>query len=371
MLGVIGANGSGKTTLLKILSQATAPTSGRVVQYGKQIPIIDIGSGFHPDLSGRENIFLYGTVMLGMKKSEIQENLKSIIDFSELGNFIDEPLKNYSNGMYLRLALSVALFCKLDILLLDEVFSVGDSAFMLKSYDKMSHIIAQSASVVFASHDMNDIIRLCSTCMWLEKGQIKMTGNTNEVVASYMASNEHLLQNRLGLESLALHGKAEWNTTDAPTTEHFCIKTISVRNAGGSHPQTELDYDFPIVFDIEYEKKIATCEIGFSLILTDHYGTALLTSPQYLDIKNENKFLGKTGTFRSTCVIPGQLLNLGIYKINVRILLNHFDIVMYLTSVLTFRIISKNDRQSDILKMTPMKFVPAFQWEFSELGGIN
>ncbi len=365
-LGIIGSNGSGKTTLLKILSQATAPTTGKVVQYGKLIPIIDIGSGFHPDISGRENIFLYGTVMLGMKKSDIQINVNNIIDFSELGRFIDEPIKNYSNGMYLRLALSVALFCKLDVLLLDEVFSVGDSAFMLKSHDKINKIIKQAATVILASHNMDDIMRFCNKCLWLEKGEIKMMGDTATVISSYLASNEYLSENGSVLETLSLHCKKDWLAEDAPQAPEFRLISVSIRNEGEENAHESLDYNLPIVVDIVYDKIHADCDIGFTLMLTDHYSTPLLATSHYFDVVNNQTLYGSKGVFRYTCTIPGQHLNLGIYKINIRVFLNDLEPSEYVSEVLTFRIVSGNKKQADMLKNIPIKFVSAFPWEIRE-----
>lgn len=370
-LGIIGSNGSGKTTLLKILSQATVPTHGQVIQYGRIIPIIDIGSGFHPDLSGRENIFLYGTMMLGMERKEIHERVNDIIDFSELENFIDEPVKNYSNGMYLRLALSVALFCRLDVLLLDEIFSVGDSGFMLKSYDKLSKIIRQETTVILASHSMDDIMRMCNKCLWLEKGVIKMIGNTSEVVSSYMTFNQHLLKNHLQLESLSLHCTKEWSRQNAPQTEHFRLNKIFIRNETNESAHNEIDYNSPIVIEFVYEKIMAECEIGFTILLTDHYGTALLATSQYLDIETISCTLGKEGTFKYVCTIPARLLNLGIYKINLQVFLNDQTPLINVSDILTFKLVCENERQTAGLTKMPVKVTAHFNWKLTSLTHVN
>ena len=366
-LGVIGSNGSGKTTLLKILSQATAPTFGRIVQYGKLIPIIDIGSGFHPDLSGRENIFLYGTVMLGMKKAEIEANLADIIDFSELGNFIDEPIKNYSNGMYLRLALSIALFCKLDILLLDEIFSVGDRAFMLKSYDKMNAIIEQAATVVLASHSMDDIMRFCNKCIWLEKGEIKMMGNPNEVIAAYLHSNRHLLETISAMQSLALNKRTEWTIAEAPQNEYFRLVSATMQSGDAAARDAEMNYNYSAVIEITYEKTIADCEIGLTIMIADHYNTPLiLTTHCFEEIENKS-FYGVSGTIRYTCIIPKQLLNIGIYRVNLATFINNLSPSLYVSNVLTFKVVSDNEKQTSFLEKNPIKLTPAFSWSLMKL----
>ncbi|MFN8321306.1 MAG: polysaccharide ABC transporter ATP-binding protein [Chitinophagales bacterium] len=366
-LGIIGANGSGKTTLLKILSQVTPPTSGKIIQYGKLIPIIDIGSGFHPDLTGRENIFLYGTIMLGMTKSEIEKNIPDIIEFSELGHFINEPIKNYSNGMYLRLALSVALFCKLDVLLLDEVFSVGDNAFMQKSYEKINQIIKQAATVVLASHNLDDIMRICNKCMWLDKGEIKMIGNTNEIISAYVISNGQQLEDRLLTDQFHTQNHAEWTLEEAPQTEHFLLNSVSIYNNTSPEDTLEFDYNLPMQVEIVYTKKQNDCEIGFSIMITDHYNTPLLLSSHNFDSQNNFSEFGQLGTFKYSCIIAAKFLNLGIYKINLSAFINNQSPLLYVKDVLTFRVTSNITSQSTILRGNPTKLAPSFIWELCKL----
>jgi lipopolysaccharide transport system ATP-binding protein len=366
-LGIIGSNGSGKTTLLKILSQAIAPSAGRATIGGKLIPIIDIGSGFHPDLTGRENVFLYGTVMLGMTKNEIQEQLNAIIDFSELGQFIDEPLKNYSNGMYLRLALSVALFCKLDILLLDEVFSVGDSSFMLKSYDKMSQIIKQAATVILASHNMDDIMRICNKCLWLEKGVIKMFGNTNDIVSAYLSSSELLSREHSGLSSFVIQQERTWTQQSAPQSKEFQLVSMCIKNEGDDLPKNSIDYNLPIYIEIEYEKLLPDCDIAFVLIFADYYNTTLLITSSVFHKNNVRSLKGETGTYKQRCIFPKQLLNLGVYKINLQAVLNESDPLILIPNILSFHVTTPDNDQSRILKGNPVRFVPTLPWEINKV----
>ncbi len=362
-LGIIGSNGSGKTTLLKILSQSTAPSSGTVTHYGRMIPIIDIGSGFHPDLSGRENIYLYGTVMLGLKKATISKNIAQIIDFSELGEFIDEPVKNYSNGMYLRLALSIALFCDLDILLLDEIFSVGDSSFMQKSYEKMSQIIKSSATVILASHNMDDIMRVCKKCLWLEKGVIKMQGNTNEVISAYMEANQI---NSGESTQTQLKAISAWSSSDAPQTPHYRLRSVSIHHEGQKAPDPEIDYNLPFTITIECEKLTADSEVGFSVILTDSYNTTLLITANRFHGDTPELAYGRTGVFRYTCQVPAQLLTIGIYKIHLEASLDPYQL-QRVSDVLVFQIRSSIPEQIIILKRIPIKIVPTFLWRLTQI----
>jgi lipopolysaccharide transport system ATP-binding protein len=359
-LGIIGANGSGKTTLLKLLSQATKPTAGRILLRGKTVSILDIGSGFHPDLSGRANVKLYGKMMLGMSDAEIEKSLPDIIEFSELNQFIDEPIKNYSNGMYLRLALSIALFCRLDILLLDEVFSVGDNAFMVKSYDKMNQIIKQAATIVLASHNMDDILRVCNKCLWLEKGEIKQFGYTEEVFAAYSQANQVLLEAYATPNHTLFSSHKKWEPENAPQNEDIKITGISIRN---NIIQTEIfDYNDPIIIAIDYTTTNPLQQIGFSIDITDYVGNPLLTSSSNLDENFCHAPNGQIGEFTCQCHLPAKFFNQGIYKINLSVLVNNTELVIKQKDVLSFKIIARETIQQEILKSTPIKLVPTLYW---------
>lgn len=187
-LGIIGRNGAGKTTILKLISKIIYPDRGRVWSNGRIGAFIELGAGLHPELSGRENIFLYGAI-LGMKKKEIQERFADIIDFSEIKRFLDLPIKKYSSGMYSRLGFSVCAFCNPDILLVDEVLAVGDVNFQKKCLEKM-HSMAREKTVVFVSHDMEAIKSICSRVIYLANGKIKKQGNAKKVINYYLRDME-------------------------------------------------------------------------------------------------------------------------------------------------------------------------------------
>lgn len=187
-LGVIGPNGSGKSTLLKILSRITLPTRGEAHLFGKTSSILEIGVGFHPELTGRENIFLNGAI-LGFSKREIEKDFEAIVDFSGIGKFIDTPVKYYSSGMYLRLAFATATapILRPDIILLDEIMAVGDVKFYNKSLERMYNIAKDSKSTtIFVSHNLKAIQTLCNRCMWLDQGQIVLIGSRNQVIKKYL-----------------------------------------------------------------------------------------------------------------------------------------------------------------------------------------
>ena len=184
-LGIIGRNGAGKSTLLKILSRVTAPTSGVVKVKGRIGSLLEVGTGFHPELTGRENVFLNGAI-LGMRKSEVQRKFDEIVDFSGVEKFIDTPVKRYSSGMYVRLAFAVAAHLDPEILIVDEVLAVGDAEFQKKCLGKMSDVAGEGRTVLFVSHNMATIQNLCTECIYMENGKIVYSGNTKDVVNKYI-----------------------------------------------------------------------------------------------------------------------------------------------------------------------------------------
>jgi lipopolysaccharide transport system ATP-binding protein len=186
VLGIIGRNGAGKSTLLKILSRTTSPTYGEIKIKGRVASLLEVGTGFHPDLSGRDNVFLNGTI-LGMTKNEIKNKFDEIVDFAGVGRYIDTPVKRYSSGMYVRLAFAVAAHLDPDILIVDEVLAVGDAEFQQKALGKMQQVSkSEGRSVIFVSHNMAAINQLCTTCISLKNGQIQEWGTTTNVVSGYL-----------------------------------------------------------------------------------------------------------------------------------------------------------------------------------------
>jgi ABC-2 type transport system ATP-binding protein/lipopolysaccharide transport system ATP-binding protein len=183
--GLIGPNGAGKSTLLKLIARVFKPTSGRVVVRGQVAPLLEFGAGFHPELTGRENIYLNGA-LLGFSRQEMEEKFKGIVDFAELWDFIDVPLRTYSSGMWARLGFAVATDVDADILLVDEVLSVGDESFQRKSSTRMQEFRDRGTSSVLVSHNMDMIIKMCDRTAWLDHGQIKAVGKTSEVVQAYL-----------------------------------------------------------------------------------------------------------------------------------------------------------------------------------------
>jgi lipopolysaccharide transport system ATP-binding protein len=230
-MGVIGENGAGKTTLLKLLSRITKPTSGRGKIHGRVASLLEVGTGFHPELTGKENIYLNG-VILGLKKKEIDRNFEKIVEFAGVSNFLNTPVKHYSSGMWARLAFSVAAHLEPEILLIDEVLSVGDAEFQKKSLAKMNELSTHGRTVVFVSHNMAAVRNLCSRCMLISEGKIRKIGEANEVIDTYLSNNIRNLDgtidllnipNRKGSQKVKLK-KIELQNQHNLTTGTFLIK---------------------------------------------------------------------------------------------------------------------------------------------------
>ena len=186
IIGIIGTNGSGKSTLLKVISGIYKPTGGSVITAGRVAPMLELGSGFDYELSGRENIFLNGAIM-GYSEEFLKSRYNEIVEFSELGSFIDQPLKTYSSGMMMRLAFSVATLVNPEILIVDEILAVGDARFQRKSFDRMMRLMSGGTTVLMVSHDMHQIRRMCQRAVWLQKGVVRMIGSAEKVCDAYQA----------------------------------------------------------------------------------------------------------------------------------------------------------------------------------------
>ncbi len=189
MVGVIGANGAGKSTLLRMIGCVGQPDEGRVTSRGNVVGCLELGAGFHPELSGRRNIYLNG-IIAGLTRRQVEEKMASIIEFAELGPYIDNPLRTYSSGMTLRLGFAVIAATSPDILLVDEVLAVGDRTFQKKCLDRIAMFKARGCTIIFASHDLDTVRKVCDRTLWLEKGQIKSFGTTDAVVDQYMGQKE-------------------------------------------------------------------------------------------------------------------------------------------------------------------------------------
>jgi lipopolysaccharide transport system ATP-binding protein len=226
-VGIIGRNGAGKSTLLKLLSRITEPTEGRAFVYGRVGSLLEVGTGFHPELTGRENIYLNGAI-LGMRRSEIHRKFDEIVEFAEIEQFLDTPVKRYSSGMYVRLAFAVAAHLEPEILVVDEVLAVGDLAFQKKCLGKMEDVAHGGRTVLFVSHNMNAIQRLCPTCILLDRGRLVAHADTADVVIRYVSSSsDHVAPRKwIDLTEIGRHGTGRarfsgiWFTSDDKAVDY-------------------------------------------------------------------------------------------------------------------------------------------------------
>ena len=260
VLGIIGKNGSGKSTLLKILSRITQPTDGEVEMYGKTSSLLEIGTGFHPELTGRENIFMNGT-LLGMKKREVERQLDEIIDFSGITHYIDTPVKFYSSGMKVRLGFSIAAFLKTDILFVDEVLAVGDLDFQRKCLGQMDNIANSGKTILFVSHDMSAVQHLCKRSILLENGQLIAQGITEDVVGQYISS------------SYAAETSLE-NHPNRKGTGNIKFKKVEFRN--GQNVELPLTCGEEILIDIRLDNPITDSKPRVDLRIDSASGQRLI-----------------------------------------------------------------------------------------------
>ncbi len=341
VFGIIGPNGSGKSTLLKILSKITYPTSGKAILRGKVSSLLEVGTGFHPELTGRENIYLNGSI-LGMKRAEIKKKFDEIVDFSGVEQFIDTPVKHYSSGMYVRLAFSVAAFLEPDILLVDEVLSVGDMSFRQKSMGKMNEVAQSGRTVLFVSHNLNAIKSLCKNGMYLEYGKIKDFGNIHLIVNNY--ENSVFKDNKIKTEIIGI--------------EDIDLKKITIFENQGKE-SSFINSGDNIRIEMHLVSKLEIKDIRIRLEFKDKDNNVLFVCNNFLtekiiDIdKTENVII---------CHIDKLPLNIGNYFIDLIIVKNHKIIYSY-HNAYNFEVTSGNFYKTGNLPSKNKLFLIDHYWE--------
>ncbi|HTD14705.1 MAG TPA: polysaccharide ABC transporter ATP-binding protein [Chthoniobacterales bacterium] len=303
-LGIIGENGAGKSTLLKILSRITQPTTGKVKVYGRLASLLEVGTGFHPEFSGRDNIYLNGT-MLGLSRKEVRKRFDQIVEFSGLEQFIDVPVKNYSSGMYVRLAFSVAAHLNPEIVVLDEVLAVGDAVFQKKCFDRMEEIINEGHAAILVSHGMGNVRRMSQICMWLRHGRVEMFGPTHEVVSSYEKETTHEVVSHYERQTAEQHQATQPNPL--ASLSHW-----SVRSKLSTDPHTLISGQARVTFHFEIAITAVVPNGLISVSLADAQGLVLFTheddlrqtKPGNILLTLELPFLPlKPGEYIVTCTI--------------------------------------------------------------------
>jgi len=351
-LGIIGRNGAGKSTLLKILSRITKPTSGMAEIRGRVGSLLEVGTGFHQELSGRENIFLNGAI-LGMKRTEIEAKFDEIVAFSEIEKFIDTPVKHYSSGMYMRLAFSVAAHLEPEILIVDEVLAVGDVSFQKKCLNKMREVGQTGRTVLFVSHDMQSIARLCSRAIWMKDGAIAKDGTATDVISDYLHE-----QSQKGAEKV-------WEIQEkSPGNEIVRLRRVRVCNEAGE-TVSSIDIRRPVVVEMTYD----VLRNGKVLVPNIHFyneqGVCIFVSHDWNSrFRTEPRL---SGTYVSKIRVPGNFLAEGTIFVTAAISTYlPFEVHLQERDTIAFSVIDSLDGDSmrgDYAGLLPGIVRPNLDWE--------
>lgn len=355
VVGFIGRNGAGKSTLLKILSRITEPTRGRIHLRGRVSSLLEVGTGFHPELTGRENIFLNGAI-LGMGRLEIKRKFDEIVAFADLEKFLDTPVKRYSSGMYVRLAFAVAAHLEPEILIVDEVLAVGDAEFQKKCMLKMGDVAHAGRTVLFVSHNMQAVTRLCSRCILLHAGQIKMDGPSTQVANAYLNT---------GVTTTAAR---EWSDiTTAPGDEAVRLCGVRVRSVAGEVVDST-DIRESVGVELEYEVLAPGLQLLPHFALRNQDGTVL-----FVAVDVDPQWRGRRrppGRYISTGWIPGNLLAEGFFYVQAVVMSLEPEVIhMIVDEAAAFRVVddltAKDTARGDYGKPMPGELRPLLDWTTS------
>jgi lipopolysaccharide transport system ATP-binding protein len=348
-VGIIGRNGSGKSTLLKILARITEPTRGRATINGRVGALIEIGTDFHPELTGRENVFLNGAI-LGMSRSEIRSKFDAIAAFSEIEEFLDTPVKRYSSGMKIRLAFSVAAHLEPEILLIDEVLAVGDAEFQRRCLGRMDEISKGGRTVLFVSHNSSAIENLCDRAVWLDRGTVQRDGPASEVVVAY-------LRRRAKLETPVWRPRLPPDDVDLRCHE---IRLVD-RNGGGA---AAFRRDEPVVveFDVEVLRENSRLRVGFDL--ANQEGMIAFATTHADGTAPGEALL--PGRYVLRAEIPPALLNVGLYSLHARIHLTQVRWIVHEDDVLQIEVEADDDEYQ--LGQRPGLVAPTLPWTHERVG---
>jgi lipopolysaccharide transport system ATP-binding protein len=302
VLGVIGPNGAGKSTLLKILSRITVPTEGRAEIRGRVGSLLEVGTGFHPELTGRENIYLNGSI-LGMRRQEINRAFDDIVEFSGVQKFIDTPVKRYSSGMFVRLAFSVAAHFEPEVMIVDEVLAVGDAEFQRRSMGRMETLGESGRTIVFVSHNLRGVLQLCNRAILLDGGRVVASGATEEVVARYEE------------QAIGMGSEKFWDVDDAPANEAVRLQSVRIVDEDGTAVGV-VDVRRPVGVEIAFSVLRPGRAIVPKLKLWDQHGVVCFNA---MDVSPRWHETVAPGDYAVTAWIPGNLLNEGHHGVDVEI----------------------------------------------------
>jgi lipopolysaccharide transport system ATP-binding protein len=348
-VGIIGRNGAGKSTLLKILSRITEPTRGKIEIGGRVASLLEVGTGFHPELTGRENIYLNGAV-LGMTRQEIRRKFAEIVEFAEVERFLDTPVKRYSSGMYVRLAFAVAAHLEPEILVIDEVLAVGDIRFQKKCLGKMGEVASQEGrTILFVSHNMTAVQSLCSKSIWLNSGNLLSFDETSVTISKYLNS------------SVAMVYEHIWEDIDtAPGNEKVKWRRVAIYPDSES---AEITVATPLIAEFECWNYQENTHLNFSLHLFSFEGVRVLHTFSYPEIL-------PVGLIKGSCYIPANFLNDETYRINIMVVEELMRVTHLLEDALIFQV---NDipREVDWYNKWEGLVRPKFNWSVQLGGSMN
>jgi lipopolysaccharide transport system ATP-binding protein len=354
-VGVIGRNGAGKSTLLKLLSQITEPTRGRIRILGRVASLLEVGTGFHQELTGRENIFLNGAI-LGMPRAEIRRKFDEIVAFSEVEKFLDTPVKRYSSGMYVRLAFSVAAHLDPEILVVDEVLAVGDAEFQKKCLGKMDEAAHSGRTILFVSHNVGAIRRLCQRSILLEGGKLVHAGTTEEVLTKYLKTSD------------TGGGQRVWETGEAPHHDHrLNLRALRVVTTEAGVTD-RVDIRRPVRVEIDYEltQELPLFRLALRFMSAD--GTIAFTTSDSTAADFDRK-QRTAGRYTARCEVPGGLLNEGYYSLTLSADIPFQQALFVEESALGFFVEQTGGVNSRYAEKWPGAVCPALDWQLTKLDG--
>jgi lipopolysaccharide transport system ATP-binding protein len=352
IVGLVGANGAGKTTLLKVLSRITEPTSGYARVRGRLGSLLEVGTGFHLELTGRENVFLSGAI-LGMRRADIRRRFDEIVAFAELERFVDTPVKFYSSGMYLRLAFAVAAHLEPEILLVDEVLAVGDASFQRKCLAKMDEVAHHGRTILFVSHNLVAMENLCERAIWLREGRLVQDGPADAVISSYLRTSSYAVRQR------------DWpDRATAPGNDYVRIRAAGVRPAAGA-ASDDITVQTPFLLEFEYWLEHPTARLTPSLHIFNEQGVVVFNvRPAQLA-----QWQGRTpgALVRDVCHVPGDLLNDGMYRVTFCLYRDGHELVYWFDEVLLFDVRDTAEGREAWYGKWVGTVRPALQWDTAVL----
>ncbi len=353
-VGLIGRNGAGKSTLLKILSRITEPTSGSAEIRGRIGSLLEVGTGFHPELTGRENIYFNGA-LLGMKKQEIDRRMDQIVEFAGTGRFLETPVKHYSSGMQTRLAFAVAAHLEADILLVDEVLAVGDAAFQKKCIGRMNEVARDGKTVIFVSHDMTNIAVLCETAVLLDQGAVQDNGPAKRVIEQYLS--------QLGTGDR----EARWNLHEAPGDDTVRIRSVrALTNAGDLGPVFQ---SRPVVLSIEYSVG-RRARVNPVFVVKNAWGVVVFSTANYED-RTWGQKTHDPGIYEARCTIPAYLLNSGAYVVDALMVHDTRHVRAQVSQAVTIDVHDEGSMRSDYAGEWVGVVRPRCDWETSPVAACQ